>query len=153
MENILAHPRRLLYATPETKGMIVYQLTRHSVIDHARPDNWDSWEPLSKRKRAVMAVFQYTHTRRDYWNILQHMSRNGTKVDQYDAEKNVMEFLEIGSNNSVFDDQLRQQFQGMKLSLKENPTRGYAVAPNTSDAYQTQMATLRDHPKFGIALA
>lgn len=39
MNRILSNPHLLQYSTPETKGMIIYQLTRHTAADWAERSN------------------------------------------------------------------------------------------------------------------
>lgn len=151
MNSVLSRPQLLLYSPPETRGMLLYQLTRHSPIAKADLRNWDSFEVMSRRKRAVVAIIKTIQTSRDYENTLQHMHPKGVKSGTWNAsEDHIMRFLEIGLGNSSLDDEVREYVRKMRskalvLDLHKGPARGYRVAYNDTMQYLVQAG---DHPLF-----
>ena len=53
INRILSNPHLLQYSTPETKGMIIYQLTRHDDPDRADLRNHKGLSAFAHRKEAI----------------------------------------------------------------------------------------------------
>lgn len=151
MNSVLTRPQLLLYSPPETRGMLLYQLTRHGTLTKADLRNWDSFEVLSRRKRAVVTIIKSVQTVRDYENTLQHMHPEGKKAGSWKLnEREILQFLEIGLGDSDFDDEVKQYVNKLResklvLELHEEPAKGYAVAFNDTMQYMAQSG---NHPLF-----
>ncbi|WP_374537277.1 hypothetical protein [Chitinimonas taiwanensis] len=79
--NILANPESVRLSPPETKGMLIYQLTRHGKANWSK-DGFgllDSF--LSTQRRAVLAVLRNTTIKSDLDNVIQHIHPKGQKVN------------------------------------------------------------------------
>ncbi|HEY4317366.1 MAG TPA: hypothetical protein VGN04_07175 [Herbaspirillum sp.] len=124
---VLTQPPLLRHSTPETKGMLLYQLTRHGKADWVDTGNYEGLDPYGYRKKAAITILTWVQTRAEWANVFQHMTPNGAKTGG-DAEGDVRRFLTLGSDE---DDQL----DTIKNRLKFAPTRGYAVAMNDTPAY------------------
>jgi hypothetical protein len=104
--NILQNPKFLIYATPEARGMLLYQITRHGLASHARnpPKGEMTFDPeihyLPKHKEAILTIMKSTVTAPAWDNTLQHMTERGGKsaAGSGENEKKVLDFL----NNGLF---------------------------------------------------
>lgn len=101
------------------------------------------------RKDAVKAILQTAQTRRDFDNIIQHMSPNGSKcTDTVTAEnrKQVRDFLNMALVGTAKDGQQVEDFyNNLQASLKSEPTRGFPMFNNDSPQYAEQRTWGIDH--------
>lgn len=99
----------LLHATPETKGMLLYQITRHSKTSHFRAGGipWPSGSELGRdtqlhyldeHKKAVITILSSIQLIGEWDNVMQHMTRDGNKAagQERDHEMHVIRFLNYG---------------------------------------------------------
>jgi hypothetical protein len=140
MESILREPKMLLTASPEAKGIMLYQLTRHDwTLDAMDGRNHDGLSYYGRRKRAVKVVLRNAHTKRDFDNIIQHMSARGTRGDVAKNKAQVMAFLNMAViGNADDDEEMRDYYQNLRVSLKDGPTVGYPVYQNDTPQYALQ---------------
>ncbi len=105
VSNILANPHWLIHASPETRGMLLYQITRHGAPSHMRslPSvSLEDWDPqvhyLARHKEAVCTIMRSAVTVSAWSNTLQHMSQLGAKSSQDPGsnEGHVLRFLNNG---------------------------------------------------------
>ena len=102
--NINRKPAWLIYATPETRGMLLYQLTRHDWASHKQdmPFANIGWADIQlhymdQHKDAVINVFKCVRTVAEWNNVLQHMTPDGRKARTAGkAEGDVLRFLNYG---------------------------------------------------------
>ena len=113
MEKILTDADYLKYAPPESKGATIAALIETSFWDEfASPashkgEACEVGATFARRKRAVLAVLRWVQSKREYENIMQHLSRKiGEKGDWKANEARVIAFLaqgeqprEYGSND------------------------------------------------------
>ena len=94
-----------MHATPETKGMLLYQITRHGVASHARDlpspgGALDEWQLhfLPNHKKAICTIMKTVQTKAEWDNVMQHMTSQGTKSDKPAGENegDVLRFLNNG---------------------------------------------------------
>ncbi|WP_444519218.1 hypothetical protein [Psychrobacter sp. AOP5-CZ1-12] len=90
-------------ATPEAKGILLYQLTRHGktdkVIDKAIPTTgWDNVDIdyLPNRKAAILKIFETVTIKREWQNVLQHMHPNGSESNLGKNEGDIIRLLNHG---------------------------------------------------------
>jgi hypothetical protein len=105
VNNIRRKPEWLIYATPETRGMLLYQITRHGMPSHMRdtPSVDGSLfdlevHYLDLHKEAVCAIMSSVPTVDAWENVMQHMTTRGAKSER-SAGKNegdVLRFLNNG---------------------------------------------------------
>ena len=107
----------LLYATPETKGMLLYQITRHSMASHFRISGLPSpagsgigqdtqMHYLDDHKKAVITILSSVQLIAEWNNVMQHMTRDGSKAagQEREHELHVIRFLNYGL--SLADDEV-----------------------------------------------
>ena len=167
---ILSKPFALRYSPPETKGMLIYRLTRFGGADWVLSGGGVGDAYLAQQRRAVLALLRLAQTRRDLENIIQHIDPLGAKqslgarlldLERFfaaDAPRGVdlpgigggykSDFKELlRSLPAQGDQRLAQEggefgdwYETVYASLKDEPTRGLAMVPNDSAEYSLQAA-------------
>ena len=92
---ILANGTPVRFSTPESKGMLIYQLTRFSAA------NWvgdgaglfDNYLPT--QRLAVLLVLRQTQTKSDIENVIQHIGPTGQKANLGDKLSNLKQFFAV----------------------------------------------------------
>lgn len=147
MNRILANPHEfLLYTTPEAKGIMLYQLTRHDWKIDGLDSRNHGGRYYGQRKDAVKKILKEAQTRRDFDNIVQHMSKDGSKGSDDQAKQNrdqIRAFLSMDVIGTTNDGQEMDDFYNR---LKVEPTRGYAMCANDTPDYRAQNTWGIDHP-------
>jgi hypothetical protein len=148
MEQVLSNPAALRTCTPEAHGILLHQLTRHGSLTKAMPANTGlSFDLLHRRKSAVLQVCRWAQTKRQFENIVQHMSPTGAKGGFQGNLAGLMRFMEIGPGDSDMDDNL----QNLYARLPDQPASGYAVAMNHTSVFMAQ-AQLGPSPVYLASL-
>ncbi|MGU7776109.1 hypothetical protein ACV229_38890 [Burkholderia sp. MR1-5-21] len=150
MNRVMGSPVMLQHATPEAKGIMIYQLTRHwKLSDGIDPANHAFGRYYGPRKDAVKCILQWSHTKHDLDNVVQHISPDGTKGTLEDNRAALRQFLEMSISGAPTEDdrQMRDYYNNLQAMLKLEPTPGYAVAPADSAAYSYQAAA-GPHPLY-----
>ncbi|GAA5172777.1 hypothetical protein [Viridibacterium curvum] len=89
LDGIMRNPHWLVYATPETRGMLLYQLTRHWAYDHtsdtpAVKREGTGYLPnihyLDRRKQAIIKILTPVQLTAEWENVFQHMTARGGKL-------------------------------------------------------------------------
>jgi len=84
----------LTHATPETRGMLLYALTRHSPASHtfdAPEVRKNGVEFLNEHKQAVLRVVKGVQVRSEWANMMQHMTIDGRKLTMAQANAQMRE--------------------------------------------------------------
>ncbi len=174
MNRVLTNSKALEYATPEAKGIVLYQLTRHDFKSVAGassiPANTDAgdyvpWkaEFVGRRKRAIVTVCEKIRSKAEFRNVMQHMTADGSKAPQgWQANfVQVKEFLDMGADMQRLEervieyyDELAMLESGLGLQalydrLYERPVLGYPFVDNTSSVYIAR-AKIGDHKGFSM---
>ncbi len=136
MKKILNNPPELRLCLPEAHGIMLYQLTRHGNMTWAQFENtgWN-FEALGERKKAVLQICKWAQTKRQFENIVQHISPSGTKGGFKGNFEGLLRFMEIGPFDSKYDDELRTLYTRLPIE----PARGWPVALNDSTAFKTNL--------------
>ncbi|WP_276971949.1 hypothetical protein [Tatumella ptyseos] len=103
MEKILDNDDYLKYAPPESKGAAIAALIETSFWDEIaspashRGEACEGGTTFASRKRAILAVLRWVQSKREYENIMQHLSTTiGEKGDWKANEARVIMFLAKG---------------------------------------------------------
>ena len=103
MEKILDNDDYLKYAPPESKGAAIAALIETSFWDEVaspashRGEACEGGTTFASRKRAILAVLRWVQSKREYENIMQHLSTTiGEKGDWKANEARVIMFLAKG---------------------------------------------------------
>ena len=138
---ILNDDSMLRRATPETKGMLLYQLTRHDKTDWVNPNNYQKGDAFHNRKKAVLRVLQWVQTKREWNNVFQHMHPRGERIDG-SHYLTVERFMQLGY------DEMDEDLERIKERLHAAPARGYAFAANNTVMYEMNS---EDNPHYAMA--
>lgn len=144
----------LLKFTPESKGMLLYLLTRHGVWDHIDINNrGDGIIPdiYADRKKAVLAILASIQTQSEWFQVFTHRTAdgrslaNGNSALKYMVAQNQMnqirEFLQEGLNK---DDEMDRIYRRLKVQ----PAWGYALMMNDTIAYRLHTIDNPFYPKL-----
>lgn len=80
-ERVLASPEKVRFTTPESKGMVIYQLTRFGGVSWALDGGGLGSDYLPTQRKAVLAVLRQAQIANDLKNVIQHISPQGAKAD------------------------------------------------------------------------
>lgn len=168
----------LIYATPEAKGMLLYEVTRHMWYSH-RVDSphvsiaKGEVQYLPTHKEAVLTILSTITTKADWDNVLQHRHPTGEKSSETigKIDGDFLRFLNYGegflADESVVKSRMNRELykKGRKPDtgndyvdrylkirtglLKEYP-KGYDVVRNTTPEYDMlrQMYDGATFPEF-----
>ncbi|KOQ77043.1 MULTISPECIES: hypothetical protein [Stenotrophomonas maltophilia group] len=179
VNRINSKPDWLIYATPETRGMLLYAVTRHYPESHARnlPEFSPGWgdieiHALPGHKQAVLNILQPVTSRPEWMNVMQHMTIEGKRrPDGGKAEGDVVRFLDYGyslnndlpnvfgtmnkhSRDKVGDvgNSYLQSFLEKRAKLLNEFPKGYEVAQimNIDDPVQLAALDGTEAPTFAM---
>ncbi|WP_295003810.1 hypothetical protein [uncultured Dechloromonas sp.] len=77
-KRILTNPNQTRFSPPESKGILIYQLTRHGKESFAVEPGLGSGY-LRTQKGAVLAILRQTQLKADIENVIQHIGPKGAK--------------------------------------------------------------------------
>jgi hypothetical protein len=172
---ILATPEKVRFSPPETKGMLIHQLTRFSAANwtEAGLGLFDNYLPT--QRKAVLAVLRQAQTKADMENIIQHIDAQGAKRDYQAKLEDLKRFFaaegphgfDMPGTRTQYQDDFQNQmrrvgnkdfvamngdfgvwYEEMYASLKDDMTRGYPALDNSTLQYAMQKDMGRDHPLF-----
>lgn len=161
-ENINKSNNFLLYATPETRGMLLFMLmadTQFSNVFDRLEINTTTKEVhfLPERKQAILTIFRSIMTKSAWDNTLQHMTADGHKASQSIAwlESRVIFFLNNGqflaNQNEVNDaisegrscisppqtgNSLLDEYIQLRCKLVQNVPLGQVMLANNTADYE-----------------
>lgn len=146
VNNINRNPHWLVHATPETRGMLLYQITRHGLASHSRDLPSASESSLTDvqvhymptHKQAICNIMAGIQTASGWDNVMQHMTARGTKsaLPSGTNEGDVVRFL----NNGISLAELPSVFRAMNAPR----TQGKDVKPDpTGNTFLDKYLTMR----------
>lgn len=78
-ERVLAKPAAVRFTPPESKGMLIYQLTRFGAVSWALDGGGLGSNYLPTQRKAVLTVLRQAHIANDLKNVIQHIGPTGQK--------------------------------------------------------------------------
>lgn len=154
-DRILADPTRVRFSAPESKGMLIYQLTRHSAANWALDGYGLLDDYLPRQRQAVLAVLDQTTVKADLKNVIQHIGPQGEKGDFRTNLKRLEAFFAVegpgGLNVPGTNTRYEQDFDRLQRGRGVSPAdfrREVALNGNFSSWYAETYAALReDHTR------
>ncbi len=134
-KRVLSDTYWLKYSSPETKGMLLYQLTRHGTVDNFHDVGISGW--FQDRKAAVLVILGWIQTLNEWHSVMHRISLKGEK-NGGSSKGLLIAFLQQGWNR-------HEELNDMEQKLRKKPLRGRAIHPNTSTAYTMHTS---DSPEF-----
>ena len=143
-DRVIGDKKTLKYTTPEAKGMLLYQLTRHGAADTFNLGNIDfaSMDVYTDRKKAVLKVLSWIQTSNEWSKVCWRVTKNGKPDSKGSWRGLLFDFLKLGRVN------MSGELVKMENALKKKPARGYKIVANTSPAYKMYQS---DHPEYLVA--
>ncbi|MDZ4032548.1 ATPase [Kluyvera ascorbata] len=152
---IVSNTKELLLCTPESKGILLYLLTRHGVWDHFDINNrGDGIIPdiYHDRKQAVLVVLHSIQTQREWFQIFSHYNATGDDLAggnsalKYMVAQNKMNelkrFLQEGLSK---DDEMDKIYRNLNAA----PAWGYALTMNNTLPYRLFRVDNPFYPRQG----
>ncbi|MFT3858954.1 MAG: hypothetical protein QM742_16130 [Aquabacterium sp.] len=172
VNNINRKPPWLVHATPETRGMLLYQITRHGMPSHLRDAPGLAWSEvhfLPSHKEAVNHIMATVQTAREWMNVMEHMSMDGEKAPSPGkSEGDVIRFLNNGLSlaedlpSLMLDVNQRKEvkdtgnahlnaYLNMRNKVRHDFPKGYQVVRlDTPHLDIVLPADGREHPAFAV---
>ncbi|WP_396269757.1 hypothetical protein [Ideonella sp.] len=141
VNNINRCPPWLVYATPEARGMLLFQITRHGMPSHLHdtPSMGGSvFSPeihyLETHKKAVCTIMKTVQTAPEWANVMQHMTARGEKSNEPlgKMEGNVLRFLNNGHLLADLPSVFERLNAALPLPVKPPATGKTAADPGSS---------------------
>jgi len=146
-ENTISRRLEMLAFTPESKGILIYLLTRHSKWDVLDPDNRGVGVTLDiyqRRKEAVVWVLRSIQTLAEWRKVLCRVTVDGHSrasngdeaIIEEKQERGLVEFLQLGLNR---DDDLRKakdELYSVRQCIRAESNVGYALTMNNTEYYR-----------------
>ena len=164
-KRILANPSALRHTPPESKGMLIYMLTRFGAVSWALDGGGLGSHYLPTQRQAVLAVLHQTQTKRDIENVIQHIHPTGDKVDFSQRLGDLKRFFAAeGPSGLDFPGTRTQHQNGFQEVMRQRGHADFVALNGDFGAWydQTHAALMdeapRGHPamdnsEFGYALA
>jgi hypothetical protein len=156
-KNIINQSQSLLLLTPESKGILLYVLTRHGIWDHLDAGNrGDGFVPdlYGDRKAAVIWVLKSIQTISEWNKVFCRMAPDGKNLASNDDEALVVErqeqqlinFLKEGINRDQDLYKAKQEIAVIYNNLKAEIAWGYALAMNDTVYYRLNSSPNPHYP-------
>jgi hypothetical protein len=154
---ILSKPFALRYSPPETKGMLIYRLTRFGGLDWVLSGGGIGDAYLGQQRRAVLALLRLAQTRRDMENIVQHIDPLGAKQSLAARLSDLERFFAADAPGGVdlqsIGGRYKRDFKELLRSLPAQGDQRLALEGGEfGDWYETVYASLKDEPTRGLAM-
>ncbi|MCW7538458.1 hypothetical protein OOT46_11465 [Aquabacterium sp. A7-Y] len=146
-------PHWLVHATPETRGMLLYEITRHSTFSHFRAfpglagsDRSDvQVHYLDSHKQAIINILKPVQIVDEWNNVMQHMTRDGQKDDQRPRGQNEGEVMRFLNNGVSLTEDLNQLIRNINTPAKPG---GEKTGNHYLDEFlKMRKALLKEFPK------
>ncbi|MBM3114922.1 hypothetical protein [Jeongeupia naejangsanensis] len=158
-KRILATPFALKHCPPETRGMLIYQLSRHGSADAVVTGGGVGDRYLSTQRKAILHVLRQAQTKADIDNIIQHIGPRGEKGSFDNKLASLKAFfklefvgnLEVPLIESHYDDQFREHYESL-------PGKGMGdgklaqLGGDFGEWYDGVYASLKDEPTRGLPM-
>jgi len=155
-KNTISRRFELLTYTPESKGILIYLLTRHGKLDYQDPNNMgENLVPdfFQQRKEAVVWVLRSIQTLVEWRKVLCRVTVDGGSqagegdeaIVEKRQEQSLIEFLQIGFDR---DDDLRRakdELYAIRKVIRLGSSWGYALTMNNTEYYRLNYG---DNPNF-----
>lgn len=117
---VLTNPERVRFTTPESKGMLIYQLTRFGAVSWGLDGGGLGNAYLPTQRKAVLAVLRQATIANDLKNVIEHIHPQGVKASPESLNQNLAELKSFfaaegpgGLNFPGTRTEYEKEFQGM----------------------------------------
>jgi hypothetical protein len=174
-KRVLENPAALRHTPPESKGMLIYMLTRFGAVSWALDGGGLGSNYLPTQRQAVLAVLHQTQTKRDIKNVIEHIHLTGDKVSFDQRLVDLKRFFAAEGPSGLdfpgtrtqhqdrFQELMRQRghtdfvalngdfgawYDQTHAALMDEAPRGYPAMDNSEFAYALIRDGRGDHPLF-----
>ncbi|EMV3650850.1 hypothetical protein AACI80_004487, partial [Escherichia coli] len=130
----------LKYSPPESKGAAIASLIEHNFWDEvASPASNAQTEceglaMFSARKRAVLLCLRWIQSKREYENVMQHLSKDFNAVGSWqENQQDVADFLALGENEREYGGVITPKVKILPSHYAKNLMDIWSSLPNTQE--------------------
>lgn len=164
MNAINSDPDLLKYSTPESKGASISIMIDVNFVDKSDPGNWNFTKDnfykvgmMSNRKLAVFNSLYWIQSKKDYENVMQHISNDANKMnlDWRKGQQEVINFLGSGESSDlgIFSTQYAQKLLDLYDELPDgsNVESGSELKHISDDKMKKYLAIIDKHEVYQMA--
>lgn len=166
-QRVLANPGTVRFTAPESKGMLIYQLTRFGAVSWALDGGGLGSNYLPTQRKAVLAVLRQAHIANELRNVIQHIGPKGEKANLQSNLGELRRFfaaegphgLDVPGTRTQFSDELQNMVRKSvdPHFIAMGPTGQVDMLAMNGDFegwYDAVLPTLMEEPVRGqVALA
>lgn len=141
----------LKYSPPESKGAAIASLIEHNFWDEvASPTSNAQTECeglaiFSARKRAVLLCLRWIQSKREYENVMQHLSKDFNAVGSWQGnQQDVADFLALGESEREFGGVITPKVKILPSHYAKNLMDIWSSLPNTQEIKNNEMHRLKE---------
>lgn len=141
----------LKYSPPESKGAAIASLIEHNVWDEvASPASNAQTEceglvMFSARKRAVLLCLRWIQSKREYENVMQHLSKNFNAVGSWQGnQQEVADFLALGENEREYGGIITPKVKILPSHYAKNLMDIWSGLPDTQEIKGNEKHRLKE---------
>ena len=165
-QRVIANPDTVRFTTPESKGMLIYQLTRFGAVSWAIDGAGWGNDYLPTQRKAVLVVLRQAHIVNDLKNVIQHIGSRGAKADLQTNMGELKRFfaaqgpggLDVSGTRTRYQDEYQSLVRSIDPHFIASGPAGQvdmlAMNGDFNAWYDTVLASLMEEPVRGhMALA
>ncbi|HAM4877547.1 hypothetical protein KI999_17255 [Escherichia marmotae] len=141
----------LKYSPPESKGAAIASLIEHNFWDEvASPASNAQTEceglaMFSARKRAVLLCLRWIQSKREYENVMQHLSKDFNAVGSWqENQQDVADFLALGENEREYGGVITPKVKILPSHYAKNLMDIWSSLPNTQEIKNNEKHKLKE---------
>ena len=141
----------LKYSPPESKGAAIASLIEHNFWDEvASPASNAQTEceglaMFSARKRAVRLCLRWIQSKREYENVMQHLSKDFNAVGSWqENQQDVADFLALGENEREYGGVITPKVKILPSHYAKNLMDIWSSLPNTQEIKNNEKHKLKE---------
>ena len=141
----------LKYSPPESKGAVIASLIEHNFWDEVTSPasnaqtECEGLAIFSARKRAVLLCLRWIQSKREYENVMQHLSKDFNAVGSWQGnQQDVADFLALGENEREYGGVITPKVKILPSHYAKNLMDIWSSLPNTQEIKNNEKHRLKE---------
>jgi len=152
MNKILATQGECMkYSPPESKGAAIASLIEHNVWDEVTSSasnaqtECEGLVMFSARKRAVLLCLRWIQSKREYENVMQHLSKDFSAVGSWRGnQQDVADFLALGEDEREYGGIITPKVKILPSHYAKNLMDIWSSLPDTQEVKGNEAQRLKE---------
>jgi hypothetical protein len=152
MNKILATQGECMkYSPPESKGAAIASLIEHNVWDEVASSasnaqtECEGLVMFSARKRAVLLCLRWIQSKREYENVMQHLSKDFSAVGSWRGnQQDVADFLALGEDEREYGGIITPKVKILPSHYAKNLMDIWSSLPDTQEVKGNEAQRLKE---------